>query len=243
MKGVTRLFVLFSCMVWPLTHAIAQPTLHLFTEEYPPFNQRLPNGQIGGMATDMVRELFRRAELPYHIELQQWIHAFNNAILENNSCVYSTTRTEDREHQFRWIGPLVENTWALFTGPGSPKHILSLEDAKPYVIGGYSGDAESQYLVRLGFNLDLIPDDALNLRKLQAGRIQFWASSRERGGEQIRRLNLTQIKPVLTFNTVYLYLACNPLIDDSVISRLNSVLNAMQHDGFAQNLRRQYQVH
>jgi len=216
------------------------PTMHLLTEQYPPFNMTLTNGDVGGMATDVVRELFRRAKLPYQIELQPWIRAFNTAVIENNTCVYSTTRTDNRERQFKWIGPLVENTWALYAGPSSPKGIAALEDARRYTIGGYNGDAESQYLIGLGFNVELTPTDDLNVRKLLAGHIDFWATSKPRGTYLINQLKADQVKQILTFNSVFLYLACNPNVPDATIRRLNDALSTMQHDGFYEQLHKRY---
>ncbi|WP_215779277.1 MULTISPECIES: ABC transporter substrate-binding protein [unclassified Paludibacterium] len=214
--------------------------MHLLTEQYPPFNMMTSGGQVGGMSTEVVRELFKRAKIPYQIELEPWIRAFNTAILENNTCVYSTTRTDNREHQFKWVGPLVENTWALYGGPASPKGIFALEDARRFTIGGYSGDAESQYLIGLGFNVELTPTDDLNLRKLVAGRIDFWATSKPRGTYLINQQKLGQIKLLLSFNNVFLYLACNQNVPDTTIHRLNDILTTMQHDGFYDQLHKRY---
>jgi polar amino acid transport system substrate-binding protein len=216
------------------------PTLHILTEQYPPYNMVDAQGEITGMSTDVVREMFHRARLPYHIELQPWIRAFNNAVLENNTCVYSTTRTDNRERQFKWVGPLMANTWVLYGGPKSPKNIFALDDVRRFTIGGYSGDAESQYLIGLGYNVELTPADELNARKLLAGRIDFWATSKQRGAYLLARQKLEGIRLLLTFNNVFLYLACNPGVPDSTIRSLNDALTAMQHDGFNEALHRRY---
>lgn len=240
MKACKRFAVLLLCVAAAASRA-QTPTLHILTEQYPPYNMLDARGQITGMSTDVVREMFRRAKLPYRIELQPWIRAFNNAVLENNTCVYSTTRTDNREHQFKWVGPLVANTWVLYGGPGSPKGIQSLDDARRYSIGGYSGDAESQYLIGLGFNVELTPSDELNVRKLTAGRIDFWATSKQRGAYLLARQKPgSGIKLLLTFNNVFLYLACNPGVPDATIRRLNDTLASMQHDGFNEALHKRY---
>lgn len=239
MKPCKYFAVLLLCAVASASRA-QTPTLHILTEQYPPYNMLDARGQVSGMSTEVVQEMFRRTQLPYRIELQPWIRAFNNAVLENNTCVYSTTRTDNREHQFKWVGPLVANTWVLYGGPNSPKGILSLEDARRYTIGGYSGDAESQYLIGLGFNVELTPSDELNMRKLLANRIDFWATSKQRGTYLLARQKTGAIRLQLTFNNVFLYLACNPGVSDSTIRRLNDALTAMQHDGFSDTLHKRY---
>lgn len=215
-------------------------SLRLLTEEYPPFNQTLANGQVGGLATDIVRELFHRAGLGYSIEVQPWIRAFNTAVLENNTCLYSTTRTDNREHQFKWVGPLLENPWVLYAGPMSPKAGLELESVRRYKIGGYNGDATAQFLIARGFNVELTPYDALNARKLAKGRIDFWATGKYLGSGIVRQEKLNGLKPVLVFNVAFMYLACNPGVPNAVIYHLNEVLQGMQQDGFLARTARRY---
>lgn len=222
-------------------YAAAGPAaVHLLTEDYPPFNLSVAPGQIGGVSTDVVREMFRRSAIPYHLDLLPWVRAFNTAVLERNTCVFSTTRTDSREHQFKWVGPLVENSWALYAGPASPKNILSLEGARRYKVGGYSGDAEAQYLIGLGFNVELTPADELNARKLALGRIDFWATSQYRGSYLVAREKLPQLKPVLVFNSVFLYLACNRSMSDMTIRQLNDALHDMRQDGFVTQVQKRY---
>lgn len=213
--------------------------LKLLTESYPPFNFE-ENAQVSGMATDVVRELFKRANIPYTITLVPWVRAFNTAVMENNTCVYSTTRTENREHQFKWIGPLVDNPWVLYAGPHSPRINPDLESARPYKIGGYNGDAVAQYLIARGFNVELTPNDELNPRKLDAGRIDFWATGKYLGSYEAKQQKLTTLKPVLVFNTAFMYLACNPGVSDQTVFALNSLLQKMQQDGAVARLSKRY---
>jgi polar amino acid transport system substrate-binding protein len=220
--------------------AAGRQSLQLLTEEYPPFNMTLADGQVGGMATDIVRELFRRAGIGFSIESEPWIRAFNTAVLENNTCVYSTTRTDNREHQFKWIGPLLENPWVLYAGPHSPPVGLDLESVRRYPIGGYTGDAVAQYLIARGFNVELTPNDELNARKLAGGRIDFWATGKYLGASIVRKQKLEGLRPVLVFNVAFMYLACNPGVANTVVYRLNGLLDGMRQDGFVARTTRRY---
>ncbi|MBV8048605.1 MAG: transporter substrate-binding domain-containing protein [Paludibacterium sp.] len=214
--------------------------VRLLTESYPPFNMMLENGQVGGMSTDIVRELFRRAGMDYTVELMPWIRAFNTAVLENNTCVYSTTRSDNREHQFKWIGPLLANPWVLYAGPSSPRPGLDLESVRRYRIGGYNGDAVAQYLIARGFNVELTPTDDLNLRKLEAGRIDYWATGKYLGNYLVKQANLPQLKPAMVFYTAFMYLACNPGMPNQTINRLNGVMQEMQQDGSVARITQNY---
>ncbi|WP_249604847.1 transporter substrate-binding domain-containing protein [Chromobacterium sp. IRSSSOUMB001] len=215
------------------------PRLRLLTEDYPPFNIALEEGKIGGLSTDILRELFQRAGIPYSMELLPWLRAYAIAQQESNSCVYSTSRTQSRESQFKWVGPLVSNSWSLFAGPHSPAGVAMLEDARGYTIGSYKGSGMSQYLADLGFKLDLARADDLNAKKLVAGHIDFWASG-EFSGAYIASANRLPIRLLFSFNTVQMYLACNPGLDERIVQKLNKTLSNMQRDGVVDALRKHY---
>lgn len=211
----------------------------LLTEDYPPFNMQLKNGKVGGLSTDIVQEMFRRTQFSYTIALEPWVRAYNSAILDKNTCVYSTTRTENREQQFKWVGPLVENPWVLYVRPDGPK-IYSLEDARRYKIGGYQGDAISQYLIARGFNVELVIRDELNIRKLETKRIDFWATGKYSGIYLLKREKAKAQKPILVFNTMFMFLACNPNMSNQIIYKLNEALHEMQNDGFIERAGKSY---
>lgn len=240
MRVWQKCIMVFSCC-W-LSASYAQGSIHLLTEDFPPYNMSDAKGAVGGLSTEVVREMFARAGVLYHLDLVPWMRAFNTALLNTNSCVYSTTRTDSREHQFKWVGPLVENIWVLYAGPHSPKNILTLENVRRFKIGGYSGDAEAQYLIAQGFNVELTPSDDLNLRKLVLGRIDFWASSQYRGRYLINQNKLTNLKQVLMFNTVFLYLACNRSVSDYTIHQLNDALQGMRREGYIARVQARYSV-
>lgn len=96
-------------LAWPFAAVAGSAEIHLLTEEFPPFNMASPDGRVGGLSTELIRELLRRAGVPYQIHIQPWIRAYNTALLQDNTCGYSTSRTESREHQFKWVGPLVDS--------------------------------------------------------------------------------------------------------------------------------------
>jgi polar amino acid transport system substrate-binding protein len=50
-----------------------------------------------------------------------------------------------------------------------------------------------------------------------------------------------QIVPVLEFNRVGLYLACNPAVPTALIERMNAALDAMGRDGTMKRIDRKYE--
>jgi len=230
-----RLLLLLCCLstpIWALT---------LTTEEYPPLNFSPDNGvTVSGSSTDLMREIMRRSGLTGTISIYPWQRAFNMALNIKEGCVFSTTRTEAREHQFKWVGPLSTTRWVLFAKADSSIQAKTLDELRPYTIGGYQGDAKALFLIEKGFKVDEAINEDQNFKKLNAGRISLWAAGSDNGPWYAKKLNI-KIKPVLVFNEVRLYAACNPAISDADITRMNEALKAIKADGTYNRIIKAYE--
>ncbi|GAB3457091.1 ABC transporter substrate-binding protein [Massilia terrae] len=221
--------------------AHAEPRLYLATEHSPP-SSMLEDGRVVGIGTDKVREMMARAGIAYTIELLPWKRAYTAARERADACVYSTTRTPEREALFKWIGPTDEADWVLVARAGSGIQPRSLDEARRYTIGTYNGDVRDQYLRERGFKVDPAPDDLINPKKLMMGRIDLWAAGLRRGGNLLERHGWDkQLVRVLTFNQIRVYLACNPGVPDAMVARMNAALDSMRHDGTMRRIERNYE--
>lgn len=221
--------------------APAAPALYITTEYSPPTSMQ-EGEQVIGSATDKVREALTRAGVPYTLELLPWKRAYNAALLRADACVYSTTRTPERERLFKWVGPTDEGDWVLLGRADRNYHLTTLEDARGMRIGTYNGDARDEFLRARGFRVDPAPNDMINPQKLLMNRIDLWAAGFRRGSSVLAANGWAgKIVPVLTFNRVRLYLACNLAVPDPVIGRLNAALEAMARDGTMRRLEHKYE--
>lgn len=235
---------LLTVVFWNLTGAPARaqtpPRLYLATE--PPTYAPRAGEPAADIGTDMVREVMRRAGIDYTIDLLPWKRAYTAALERPDACVYATTRTPERERQFKWAGPIAAADWVLMARADRKFKLRSLEDARPYRIGTYHGDARDQFLRARGFDVDPASDDQTNPRKLVMGRIDLWAASLGLNSRQtLARLGYTdKVVPVLVFNRIQAYLACNRAVPDRLVARMNAALDAMERDGTAGRIRRKY---
>ncbi len=81
----------------------------LLTEEYPPLNTGA-NGTIEGIGPDMLRTAAGQSNLTLRADLLRlttWTDAYRTALERNETVVFSTARTVDRENLFQWAGPIV----------------------------------------------------------------------------------------------------------------------------------------
>ena len=199
----------------------------LVTEEYPPFNMR-DEGRIAGEVTDLLRKVFVEAGLSYSLEMLPWARAIARAEAEPGTCVFSTTRTPERETRFSWVGPLADNDWVLLAAKDSPIVLQSLKDARPYVIGGYVGDAQAQELQSRGFRVELTAQNALNPVKLEHGRIDLWACGARSGAFMAAQSGVHGLRQVLSYKRVELSLACNKETAPAMVERLRGALSAVR---------------
>lgn len=238
-----RILLVAMLLAGALARAADQPTpgaLYLTTEYSPPTSMQAGETVIGS-ATEKVREALTRAGVPFTIELLPWKRAYAAALARPDACVYSTTRTPEREHLFKWIGPTDEGEWVLLGRADRQYKLATLDDARGLRIGTYNGDAREAYLRARGFQIDSAPNDLINPKKLLMNRIDLWAAS-------IRKPNTLvdvqgwggQIVPVLTFKQVKLYLACNPAVPNAMVERISAALDGMARDGTTRRIDRKY---
>jgi polar amino acid transport system substrate-binding protein len=234
-------FVLLLCTMGALANAAPKfPRLHLLTESAPPTSM-VEGNKVIGSGTEKIREIMARTGIEYTLEVLPWRRAFMFAQRRADACLFSTTRTPDREHQFKWVGPIDEADWVLLGRADRNFQLRTLEDARALRIGTYNGDARDEYLRARGFQVDPAPSDLMNLRKLLLNRIDLWAASFRRGTTVLQRNSGSdQITPILTFNQVAMYLACNPAVPTELIDRMNAALEAMGRDATMKRIDRKY---
>jgi polar amino acid transport system substrate-binding protein len=217
-------------------------SVHIATENSPPTSMQ-EGERVIGSATEKVREALARAGIAHTIEMLPWKRAYNSALSRPDGCVYSTTRTPERENLFKWVGPTDEGEWVLLGRVGHPYRFAILDDARKLRIGTYNGDARDTYLRARGFHVDPAPNDSINPKKLMLKRIDLWAAGFRPGSSYLETNGYGgRIVPVFTFNRVKLYLACNPAVPDAIIDKLNGALEAMIRDGTTRRIERKYET-
>jgi polar amino acid transport system substrate-binding protein len=232
-------FGVLACALMAVAPAKADGLL-LLTEEYPPFNLTR-NGEVSGLATDVLREVMKRTRTEHRFVLGPWQRSYATALEQPGACVYSTTVTDARKPLFKWVQPLVEGDWVLFGKQGTPIVVNSLEEARKYRIGVYQGDALEVHLKEVGgFTLDSANRDALNAAKLDAGRIDLWATGVRSGPWLAALEKAAPPQPLLTIRRTVLGLACNPATETTVVERLQAALDAMIAEGVVETFAAAY---
>jgi polar amino acid transport system substrate-binding protein len=143
------------------------------TEEMPPYNFIDEKDQlVTGLSTELVHEVLKRANVEYQVKVFPWARAYRLAQEAPNVAIYSMGRNEEREKLFKWVGVVVNREVFLYKLKGRPDvKANSLEDLKPYRLGGIRDGARTMYLRKEGLVVEEATDDASNIKKLQSRRI------------------------------------------------------------------------
>ncbi|MBD8731871.1 substrate-binding periplasmic protein [Pseudomonas sp. CFBP 13710] len=211
----------------------------LLTENFPPYNMAsndknfAQEENIRGIAAELVREMFRRADIPYSMTLRfPWDRIYKLALSNAGYGVFVTARLPEREQAFKWVGPLGPDDWIMLARADSPITLETLDQARPYRIGAYKGDAIAQSLAERDMRPIVALRDQDNARKLLDGQIDLWATGDPAGRYLARLEGINGLKTVLRFNSAELFLALNKDTPQAVVERLQRSLDEMRRDGF-----------
>src|SRR6202035_2593591 len=111
-KGATMARPMLAAVAFLILICEPSAALTLTTEEYPPYNMLDERTkEPTGITVDKVVELMHRAHEPFTMISYPWSRAYRLALQMEDTCVFSTSRTPEREALFTWVGPLAQSDW------------------------------------------------------------------------------------------------------------------------------------
>jgi polar amino acid transport system substrate-binding protein len=208
------------------------------TEQYPPYNFEEDNN-IQGITVDTLVLMLQRAgskQTREDIKLLPWARGYKRVQTEPDTCLFSTTRTEEREHLFKWVGPVAPEVVGLIARKESNIKVESVEDIKNHKIGTIRNDVAEQYLINAGVSIDdmqRVAETISNIAKLNLGRIDLWAYDENVAMWELKEsgFNPADYESVHVLGRKNQYFACHKGTSDTVIQELQAALDALKEDG------------
>lgn len=224
--------------------------LKAYTEHLPPLNYLDASGQAQGFSVDLLRLIAAEAELPLDIELMPWPRAASAARAGPGSLLFSLTRTPARERQYQWLGPIGPRRLVVYRlSSRKDIQLSSLRELGGLRLGVVRESAALGRLLadglRPGRELELALDDAGNLRKLQAGRMDLMLMLDWAAAWNLQQLKLPPdlLSPVLDYDSSHSYwYGLHPDTDPALLRRLQLALDRLRKDGRMARLRQRYLV-
>jgi polar amino acid transport system substrate-binding protein len=227
--------------------AAAAPALIGFTENLAPLNYQDEQGPQG-FSVELLRLMAARAGLPLEVQVLPWLRAMQMAEAQPGSLLFSLTRTPEREAQFQWVGPIAQRRILIYKlASRTDLHLSQLSDLGVLKIGVVRDSAADRQLqaagLKPGTQLEHGLDDATNVRKLMAGRMEFVALLDWAAAWNMRQLKLpyATLQPVMEQDTDKSYwYGLRSDADPGLVRRLQAELDALKRDGRYERLRQRY---
>lgn len=107
--------------------------IHYITEEYPPYNFA-EGEQITGISIDLLNAVHEKMGVSDpNVSLFPWVRGYRVAQTPGKqNVIFSTTRTEEREPKFKWVGPIAKTEVSVFCNKDVNASISSDEDLLDY---------------------------------------------------------------------------------------------------------------
>jgi len=209
--------------------------IKIYTENYPPYNYQGME-KLEGIAVDLLEEMLislKSSLTRKDIQIINWARGYSNLQNNANTLLFSTTRTDERENLFKWVGPITSIKIALISRKNRKLEIESIEDLANYTIGVVRSDVGEQLLQSAGITENIIKFSKIdnnNIKMLEVGRIDLWAYE-----ENVIKWILVQnnldpndYESVYVLEEAELYYAFNINTSDALISEMQRTLNELE---------------
>ena len=217
-----------------LTLALVAQTFNVYTEQLPPFNY-LEKDKVEGSSTKLLEKLLHKHGHKIaqdKINLTSWARGYHEVLHTPHTILYSMARTPEREHLFKWVGPI--NTLSIGLIAKKSSHIVISEPAclHNYTIAVMHDTAAEKLLLGRGMKaeqLERFSNVTSQLKKLHEGRVDAMAFGIEAMYAMLEKegLNPLEYETIYLLSKSDLYFAFHKETDNAIIEELNITLKLM----------------
>lgn len=215
-------------------------TFTVYVGTVPPFTMVNEDCSITGAAVDVVTTIMERAGFPLDVATFRsisWARAVEDTETTPNTMLFGVARTPQREHRFKWVGPIASLNLGLVGTKSRRIVISSPEDIKMYQIGAIRNSGpvhimQSQYGVS-DSQLTLLATDEQQFKMLKANRVDLIAQADTAAPSWIEKVGMDQseFEMVYVLKHLKLFIAFNKEMDDAEIAKIQAELDLMKKPG------------
>ena len=203
------------------------------------------NGVNRGYIYEIGEEIQRRLKQPIHIEIQPLARSLHN--VQKNSRVISlwVGRIPERENTVRWISPIVNDAFHIYTLKGKPD-ASTIEKARELgllsatIAGANVVAAQHLSLSRI----DATSMEESNGKKLLNGRVDGWITANATFTHFLLTQGRTRDEFVrgVKLADYRAYIAASLDLDDKTANDWARAYQSMRNDGHAQRIMKKYGI-
>ncbi len=219
---------------------------NVFTEPLAPVHFE-ENGEVKGIATEIVEAIFSEAGMEPLIAIYPWKRSYQMALKQKDSFIFTINRTEKREHLFKWIGPILSKETQLYKLKSRADiNIANYEDAKKYTTAVILGHSLTTRLLDLGFRegkeLVTTPNKKVQIKVFLNNRSDLITGNQYTIYRSLKSegYSLKDVEPALFITSKGYYLGANLETDDAVIEHLRRANEKVQASGLVKKIIEKY---
>ena len=223
--------------------------LSIYTEQFPPYNY-LHDNKIVGINLDIVKQACETAEINCTFKLYPWLRAYKAALHYNNAGVMSTSRSEEREELFQWVGPLVySKNYFYKLASRDDIQVSTAEDLLKYTVSAQIGDIYQDVLLDSGFkndkNLLQVSSKYRGVKLFYEGKLDLLIATDKTIEHKLGKYGYdsSELVPIfpLTFpKSKGNYLALNKSVPKSLVDKLQQAVDQLRKSGQFDTISNQY---
>lgn len=216
---------------------VSPKDLTYITTQFPPFDFQ-KDGRLQGTSVDLLEMIWDRMGESLNrsiIEFLPWTEGYQRTLNEKNTVLFATARLPEREHLFKWVGPIGSDTKVLLTKKDENLTIAGPEDLKNYKIAAIKDDSAMQVLLNDGARKeDLVVESTSKpiIEMLQNDSIDAWAYSEIAGRWLIQEsgANSSDYRAAYVLGKIDAYYAFNKETPDSLVQSFQQALDYIKSD-------------
>lgn len=236
--------ILFGCLFLlcgVTTHAYE---IQVVTEDFAPYSYK-EDGKLTGISVEIVESLLSQLNLTAKIRVYPFKRTYEIAKTQKDTLIFSIIRTEDREHEFKWVGRLAPITTGLFKlKKRKDIHLKTIKDIGSYQVSDIQGSAVWEHLKHYGIEVLEIPSTAQNIQMLKLDRIDLTGTVELNFYHTLKKLNYSpqdfEMAYVFEELSSYLWLAFNKDTDDEIVEDFRNALANFKTSMMFKSLLKKY---
>ncbi|MCP4752946.1 MAG: ABC transporter substrate-binding protein [Proteobacteria bacterium] len=209
--------------------------ISFITEQYPPFNMK-KDGRLQGIAIDLMGKMLVEigsTQTRENIKLLPWALGYKRIQATRNTCLFSMTRTAERENMFKWVGPIAPTKISVLALKKRNIKIRSEKDLAKFKAGVIRDDIGDQMANKAGIkkkNIQRVSSNTANIKKLLRGRIDIWIYEESVAKWQIKSagFNPNDFEVVYVLKKGELFFAFHKETPDSQIDQFQKALDGLK---------------
>ena len=250
MFACKQLLMLSVCVFGYAATGAAEMTLIIATGENPPYVSERPEESF---LTDIFLEVAKEMGVMFDFQFMPWkrCEASVEELKAWGAIPYIST--PERQKKFYFSEELFYRQSKFFAYSPDGRHqqipYAALSDLKGYKIGGVLGYYYEQPFLEAGLDVDFVPTEEQNFRKLNAGRVDLIPADEVLGWHLIKTLfppkeagNFFTLEKPLNESGIFLITSKRYPDAQNLLANFNSALRKIKENGVYQGVLKKYKL-